>query len=357
MTKETIIKFLNNRCSEVELDEAIQWANTRALNEESKPWLLESWTNYQVNDDFEDDEKFSILFDKIQQKIDFYEQQKLTTESRISGLSVFTSWLTRAAAILLIPVLGFLLYTLSEKRTESLKYAGLAVDSLEIVTPVGSRTVVHLSDGSEVHLNYGSKLKYPQFFSGNTREVILTGEGYFNVFHNPEKPFIVKTRKLNVQALGTAFNVLAYPTNDFIETTLVNGKVVLIQNNANGTAQYIGTMAPGQHVNYNFKTDVISSTKGNIEKYIAWKDGKLVLDNESIVAIANKLSRWYNVEFEFKSNVVNKYTYSGTFVGETLFQILDIMTIASPVTYKALPRKKLPDGTFSKQKIIISERN
>ena len=103
--------------------------------------------------------------------------------------------------------------------------------------------------------------------------------------------------------------------------------------------------------------DVISSTKGNIEKYIAWKDGKLVLDNESIVAIANKLSRWYNVEFEFKSNVANKYTYSGTFVGETLFQILDIMTIASPVTYKALPRKKLTDGTFSKQKIVISERN
>jgi ferric-dicitrate binding protein FerR (iron transport regulator) len=102
---------------------------------------------------------------------------------------------------------------------------------------------------------------------------------------------------------------------------------------------------------------VISSTKGNVEKYISWKDGKLVLDNESIVAIANKLSRWYNVEFEFNSNVANKYTYSGTFVGETLFQILDIMTIASPVTYKALPRKKLTDGTFSKQKIVISERN
>jgi ferric-dicitrate binding protein FerR (iron transport regulator) len=357
MTKETIVKFLSNRCSEVELDEVIRWVNTGALNEESKTWLLESWTNYQVNDDLEDDEKFSVLFDKIQQKIDFYEQQKLTTESRISALSVFTSWLTKAAAILLIPVLGFLFYTLSERRTESLKYANLAVDSLEIVTPVGSRTVVHLSDGSEVHLNYGSKLKYPQFFSGNTREVILTGEGYFNVFHNPEKPFIVKTGKLNVKALGTAFNVLAYPTNDFIETTLVNGKVVLIQNKVNGTAQSIGTMVSGQHVNYNIKTDVISSTKGNIEKYIAWKDGKLILDNESIVEITSKLSRWYNVEFEFKSNVVYKYTYSGTFVSETLFQILDIMTIASPVTYKALPKTKLPDGTFSKQKIIISERN
>ena len=160
--------------------------------------------------------------------------QHKIVENQTLTIPVFTKWLTRAAAILLIPVLGFLFYTLSEKKSISTQYAAAAVDSLEIIAPIGSRTVVQLSDGSTVHLNYGSKIKYPQFFSGETREIELEGEGFFEVAHNPEKPFIVKIRTLNVKALGTAFNVLAYSDDDVIETTLLNGKVVLEKNEQNG---------------------------------------------------------------------------------------------------------------------------
>ena len=135
-----------------------------------------------------------------------------------------------------------------------MQYANLSVDSIEVIAPIGSRTVVQLSDGSEVHLNYGSKIKYPQVFSGDTREVILSGEGYFQVAHNPDKPFIVNTGKLNVKALGTVFNVLAYPGEDNIETTLIEGKVVLEQTENGFKTKTIGAMEPGQHVNYNLKT-------------------------------------------------------------------------------------------------------
>jgi ferric-dicitrate binding protein FerR (iron transport regulator) len=236
-----------------------------------------------------------------------------------------------------------------------LQYANLSVDSIEVIAPVGSRTVVQLSDGSTVHLNYGSKLKYPQNFIGETRVVNLIGEGYFEVAHNPDKPFIVNTTRLNVKALGTVFNVLAYPDEGNIETTLVEGKVVLEQSENGFKTKSIGAMEPGQHVNYNLNTGVVSSTKGSVEKYIAWKNGKMVFEDTPITRIAERLSRMFNVDIEVADDIKD-YIYTVTFVDEPLFQILDLMTIATPVSYKALPRKKLPDGTFTKQKIIIERK-
>ena len=355
MTKEILIKFLNNSCSPTELDEVIRWAKTESFNTESKRWGFDNWTNFTVKDDLEDDEKFSLLFDKIQNKINCSIQNSKHKESRAITLSVFNTWLTRVAAILLLPVLAFLFYTISEKKIASNNYANMVIDSIEIIAPIGSRTVVQLSDGSEVHLNFGSKLKYPQAFNGEIREVIFEGEGFFNVAHNPERPFIVQTAKLNIKALGTAFNVLAYPNEDEIETTLVNGEVVLEQIYLNGNVKTIGRMEPGQHVSFNSVNGSIDCTKGCVEKYIAWKEGKLVFEDAYISEVAQRLSRMFNVDIEVADDILD-YFYTVTFVDEPLFQILDLITIATPVIYKTLPRKKMPDGTFSKQKIIIEKR-
>ena len=351
MTQELLIKFLNDKCTDVEMKEVLHWIKNDSLNNQSKSWGYQDWTEFKMNKNLMNNDDLSSLLDKIHHKININRQSIKKPNASI------TTWLTRAAAILLIPVLALLFYTISEKKSESIKYTtNLTVDSLEIIAPAGSRTVVQLSDGSEVHLNFGSKLKYPQNFTGDTRGVILLGEGYFNIAHNPEKPFIVKTGKLNIKALGTKFNVLAYPGEEIIATTLVEGKVMVEQKEANGNIKTIGAMEPGQHVIYNIKNEVVYCTKGSVEKYIAWKDGKLVFDNESLIEVADRLSRMYNVDFEIADNVKD-YSYTVTFVDEPLFQILDLMTIATPISYKALPRKKLPDGTFSKQKIIIEKRN
>ncbi len=245
MTKEILINFLNNSCTPSELDEVIRWAKTESFNTESKNWGFDNWKTHKAKDDLAENDKFSLLFDKIQNKIELSYRDNKIKESRNIKLSVVATWLTRVAAILLLPIIAFLFYTLSEKNIASINYANMAVDSIEIIAPIGSRAVVQLSDGSEVHLNFGSKLKYPQFFAGETREVILEGEGFFNVAHNPEKPFIVKTKQINIKALGTAFNVMAYRNDDEIETTLVNGKVVLEQIDLNGNAKTIGRMEPG----------------------------------------------------------------------------------------------------------------
>lgn len=355
MKKELLIKFLNNKCTETELNEVFRWANADSLSEESKKLIFEDWNSYQETSNLDDDKKFTAIFDKIQEKIENSTRINNSKSGKTLTLSVITNWITKAAAILLIPVLTFLFYTLSEKKFESDKYANLAIDSLEVIAPMGSRTVVHLSDGSEVHLNYGSKIKYPQFFSGKTREVALTGEGFFKVAHNPEKPFIVKAGSLEITAVGTTFNVLAYPDNDIIETTLVNGKVILDKVDQNGKSKTIKTMRPGQHVNFNSLTNDISSTEGNIEKYVSWTVGKLILEDTPILQVTERLSRMFNVDFEV-TDEIKGYIYTVTLADESLSQILDLITIATPVVYKSLPRKKLPDGTFSKQKIRIEKR-
>ncbi len=354
MKKELLIKFLNNRCTEAEVNEVFHWIKTKASNEKDKKWSIEVW-NSQIEANEMYNENFYAIFDKIQERINNKNQKGSIKTGDSLKLSVLTNWITKAAAILLIPVLTFLFYTLSEKRIEFDKYAKRAVDSLEVVAPFGSKTVVQLSDGSEVQLNYGSKIKYPYFFSSDKREVTLTGEGFFKVAHNPEKPFIVKAGGINVKAVGTTFNVSAYPDDDIIGTTLVTGKVILEQNKENGKIVTIGTMKPGLHVNYNSLTGSISSIDGNIEKYISWTEGKLIFIDTPILQVTERLSRIFNVDIEVKDEIKN-YTYTVTLKDDPLYQILDLMTLATPIVYKTLPRKKLPDGTFSKQKIILEKQ-
>ncbi|MCE4565829.1 DUF4974 domain-containing protein [Maribellus sp. CM-23] len=346
MTLELLNKYLQNKLSGEELQEVLHWIRQEALTEDERKLALADWENYRAEDTSESDTKFVGLFDRIQDEI---ERREKKTRLLPAG------WLLRAAAILLLPVLAVLFYTLTENISIKSQYTSAAADSLEIIAPIGSRSVVQLSDGSQVHLNYGSKIRYPLFFSGETRDVVLEGEGFFEVAHNPEKPFIVKVGDINVKALGTEFNVLAYPEDNVIQTTLVNGKVVLEQSVADGESKLIGSMVPGQHVKYNWETEVISSSKGSVERYIAWKDGKLIFEDTPISEMAEKLSRMFNVDIEVDKEVED-FIYTVTFIDEPLSQILDLMTIATPVRYTSLPRKKLPNGTYSKQKIIITKK-
>ncbi len=351
MTLELLNKYLQNKLSGEELQEVLHWIRQEALTEDERKLALADWENYRAEDTSESDTKFVGLFDRIQDEIERRENN--TGKSKRRHLSA--GWLLRAAGILLIPVLGVLFYTLTENVSIKSQYTMAAADSLEIIAPIGSRSVVQLSDGSQVHLNYGSKIRYPLFFSGETRDVVLEGEGFFEVAHNPEKPFIVKVGDINVKALGTEFNVLAYPEDNVIQTTLVNGKVVLEQRVEDGEAKLIGSMVPGQHAKYNRETEAISSSKGSVERYIAWKDGKLVFEDTPISEMAEKLSRMFNVDIEVDKEVED-FIYTVTFIDEPLSQILDLMTIATPVEYTSLPRKKLPNGTYSKQKIIITKK-
>jgi transmembrane sensor len=353
MTKELYIKFLNNKCTTEEFNEIVQWIHSEASGEESKHWGYENWKSFREDDIAGDDKKFRELFDKIQNRIDKETKKERQPQSR---KSVLMNWMSQAAAILFIPLLVFFLYTVSQKKFVPHEFTQLTVDTIEVISPVCSRTVIQLSDGTTVHLNYGSTLKYPQTFTEDTREVTLEGEGYFDVAQNSEMPFVVKAGRINVITSGTAFNVSAYGDDDVIQITLVEGKVALEKKLQEGQHKDLGSMEPGQHVKYNVKNGTIKCTKGKVEKYIAWKEGKMIFDETPITEVARQLKRKYNVDIEVQ-NDIKDYTYTVTFLDEPIMQILELMTIATPVSYKVLPRNKLPDGTFSKQKITIKRKD
>lgn len=351
MKKELLIKYLNNKCTDREFEELVSWLKSDALNRKGKNWGFDDWKSFEPDFKNKDKKKYSALLDKIHHEINLKEWRN----KKVFTIGDFSTWLSRVAAILFIPLLGVVFYILSFNNVQPGQFTGLAVDSIEIIAPIGSRTDVQLSDGTEVSLNYGSKIKYPRNFTGDTREITLVGEGYFDVTHNPDCPFIVKTGKINIKALGTKFNVHTYPGDDVIATTLVEGKVVIEKVIPDENTELLGTLVPGQHVAYNRRSDEFQSSKGNVEKYIAWREGKLIFDNEPITVVAEKLERMFNVDIVLADNVTD-YTYTVTFMNDPLFQILDLMTNVTPVTYVAFPRKKLPDGTFSKQKIMIEKR-
>ena len=357
MTRELLTKFLDNRCSSDELEQVVQWINEDAFKKAGKELAFNDWMSFQEEDsDGRHDEQLQLLLDKIHHRINI-EACSVKPEPRTRYRQIVT-WLTRVAAMLLIPTLIVVFLNRNsghDHHLRSYSSADMVVDSLEILASVGARTVVQLTDGTEVHLNYGSKIKYPRSFDENTREVTLQGEGFFSVAHDPSRPFVVKTKQLDIKALGTKFNVQAYPEDEFIATTLVEGKVVVTQAGGGEDAKTVRSLKPGQHINYNVNTQTISSTTGNIEKYIVWKDGVLMLDNTDLKEVAEKLERNFNVEIQV-SDAIKDYTYTVKFVDEPLYQILDLLTKATPIQYKILPRRKLPDGTFLKQKIVFEKR-
>jgi ferric-dicitrate binding protein FerR (iron transport regulator) len=353
MNKDIFVKYLNNKCSDEEFEELAMWVKNESQNKEGRSWGANHWKAIDPELKKRDNKKYAALLDKIHHEINL--NHKKSEDTKIINLFRVVKWLSRIAAILFIPLLAVVFYLLSYNDFQIDKFAGLAVDSLEVIAPIGSHTVVQLLDGTEVNLNYGSKIKYPRKFSGNTREITLSGEAYFDVAHNPGKPFIVKTGKLNIKALGTEFNVHAYPEDDIVETTLVEGKVVIDRILPDKKIEQVSSMVPGQHISYNQNTNEVISGMGSIDKYVAWKDGKLIFDNESITEVAKKLERMFNVEIEVADDV--KYlTYTVTLYNDPLYLILDLMSETTPITYIALPRKRQPDGSFSKQKVKIEKR-
>jgi transmembrane sensor len=353
MNKETLLKYLKNNCSSEEFEEVVRWATRNNQDNKSRNWGFEQWQSLNPLSKERDKKNYHILLHKIHHEINIRRNKE--KYNKVKTLPKVTKWFKSVAAIFFIPLLLTVSYLLSTHNIKSDNYANLAVDSIEIIAPVGSRTVCQLSDGTEINLNYGSKIKYPHNFTGDTREIKLTGEGYFDVAHNPDKPFIVKTGKLNIKALGTEFNVQAYPDDSIVTTTLVSGEIVIEETFTDSATTLLGKMVPGQDVEYHIKTGEINSSIGSIDKHVAWKSGKMIFDNATISEVARRLSRKFNVNIIVEEDIKD-YTYTVTFLDDPLFLILDLMKEMTPITYKKFPRKKLSDGSFTKQEIKILKK-
>lgn len=168
----------------------------------------------------------------------------------------------------------------------------------QVVISCGQRSKILLSDGTTVWLNSGSKLTYNPSFKGKKREVILDGEGYFDVSENSKKPFIVHTDSAAIQVLGTKFNIKSYKRDNEFCTSLLEGSISIKLNGREMTNEII--LKPNQQASLNRDGISIISVE-NIENCIAWIDGYLILKNENMGNILEWISHYYNI------NIILKY--------------------------------------------------
>jgi len=241
--------------------------------------------------------------------------------------------LTRVAAVLFIPLLiatSWLLFNKEQKQDHSPSFV-----MQEITCPPGMRSQVILPDGSKVWLNSESTIKFRIPFSEDIRKVDLIGEAFFDVTKNPKHPFIVKSANVGVKVYGTRFNYKAYLEDKNIEVILEEGSVGLAVNDV-GLYKKM-RLIPGDRAVIAKENDVVDVKNENIDKYIAWHLGKLVFENTPMTEVALMLERWYGVEVIVQNPEIMDYSFTTTFDNESLFEVIELLEISSPIRIKYIP--------------------
>ena len=206
----------------------------------------------------------------------------------------------------------------------------------QVVIPYGKRSTLLMSDGTKVWLNAGSKLIFPQKFSGKNRKVFLQGEAYFDVFKNKGSPFIVSSDNLNVTVHGTQFDVKNNNSDKDIEVVLVEGAVSLKEKGVMNLLSKEIRLIPNQKAVYN-KADKTTNVESEVDVayYISWKEGLLEFNRESIVNVFNRLSKYYNVSFITERSVELNRKISGKLdLKESLEEVMKVISDAAPVMFR-----------------------
>lgn len=229
------------------------------------------------------------------------------------------SYISSAAAIALIFFFTWNNYISSQK-----------IANITINTSSNTK-IIKLPDGTTLSLNRYSSITYPESFNEEKRVVTLRGEAYFEVAKDTKHPFVVETKDINVQVLGTHFNVEAYTNSETTKTTLLEGSVKVY--NKQQTLQTI--LKPNQCAIYNKKKGLICQQIGELAKEdIAWRENHFIFRESSVSEIADELSQSFNTHIEIKNEKLRNYKISARFENnETLKEILDLLQSAGYFEY------------------------
>jgi transmembrane sensor len=208
-----------------------------------------------------------------------------------------------------------------------------------ISAPMGQMTRLELPDGTKVMLNSGSSITYKGEFSLGERIIDLSGEAYFEVAKDQKHPFIVQTALLNFKVHGTSFNIEAYPQENSINTTLVEGSLGVISKDD----RELRRLVPGENLHFNKNTSGIIVDNNNVEFYTSWKDGLITFRNEKLKDIARKIERWYNVKVIISNPKLGEEAYFGTIMkNKPIDQLLEVLKLTSSLKYKIISRPDKP---------------
>ncbi|BBE16183.1 anti-sigma factor [Aquipluma nitroreducens] len=316
MTDEILYKYISDQASADEALEVREWTKSSDVRKNELARLKNAWIisglDHVVDPKIKNQEIEKIWY--IIRQITINEQKKATR----------LRFVRYAAAILLIIGLS-----------ETISYFVSNLSSLsnseitEIIVPKGQRSTVVLSDGSTVQLNSDSRLRFPSFFKTGKRKVTLIGEGFFNVAHDKAHPFVVEATGLQIEVLGTSFNVSNYPNDKIITTYLQSGKVKIIDNSKNNVF-----LNPSEAYSYSTITHKSVIEKIDDQHFSDWTKGLLTIKGENIGELAKKLERRFDIQIVFGDEDVKQHLYTGSIKDQDLKTVLDALEFASAIKYE-----------------------
>lgn len=258
------------------------------------------WTSVRANEQFKSDHGLA----KINQRIDSYEKRQSPAQS-MSSLLVYKI----AASLLAVGLVSALLYWFSlATSTEN------QISWTKINAPAGSQQEVFLSDSSHIHINGQSELQYPITFQGDSRVVHLVGEAYFKIASDEQHPFIIHTGDFTTQVVGTAFNIKS--DSGAVVVSVTEGVVKVF------SRQDSVMLSAGEAVIYTRERNQILKTRADMEAALAWMSRSLILENEALGVVAEKIYQLYGVTSEFKNQRVRDIRITGKFRKMALDDIL-----------------------------------
>lgn len=215
----------------------------------------------------------------------------------------------------------------TETSIENLVYNTLKI-------PNGKRFELQLSDGTIVHLNSGTTLKYPvKFIAGENRQVFLDGEAFFDVAKDKKHPFVVNADKLNVRVLGTHFNVSSYPEDDLADVVLVEGSVGMYSSKETFNADKNTILKPGYKGSFNKSNNHINTKEVDTDMYTSWINGGLVFRNMSFNIISKKLERRYDVSIIINNKKLANEKFNASFSDKPIEKILSYFDDVYGINY------------------------
>ena len=314
MTDELLYNYISGQTNAEESRIVQHWAQESEKRKQELARLKNVWVLAGLETEIDpgiknsEIERIWNIIRELNQK-----KQKQTLRIRIARYA--------AAILLLVGLSGTLGYYISNRLSIS------HTELTEIIVPKGQRSSIVLPDGSKVQLNSDSRLKFVSFQTGK-RKVILDGEGFFQVTHDQSRPFVVEAHGIEVEVLGTTFNVSSYPNDSVVTTYLVNGKVKI----SNQKDKVI--LSPSEAYQYNRTTHESSKMKVPDERFSNWTKGVLTIEGETIAELSKKLERRYNVQILFADEEVKQHIYTGSIRDENLTVVLEALEFASSIKFK-----------------------
>ena len=209
------------------------------------------------------------------------------------------------------------------------KQKQLSTQNFTVSAEKGQRAFVTLPDSTKVWLNSDTKISYPADYGMKERNVALMGEAYFEVAKNPDKRFIVETKGMQVEALGTAFNINAYKNDNKIIASLFSGSVRV------SYEDHVTILKPHESVKVDLLTRDFFQYEDNTMKDIAlWRENEITFDGESLEEIAHIINRLYNTTIYIEDESLKKECYIGTVRNNSLENFIDIINLTTPVVYE-----------------------